>query len=135
MQLATEDYLEQDHRSPNHVHSDYGALRWLEFSGLLVVLAMLADVQPASMTLSDMLDVSALCNATLYSALSICLALGLVTVTTVKERFRVARRYALTEKGARIGNSILSVDRTILELSLPPMPNRGAKAATFWHSV
>lgn len=116
--LATRLSTPEERDSANRALTSHRAVRWLEYSGSVVVLAVLAEAQPSGVTVSDFLGISGLCNATLYSALSICLALELVRVDTVKECGRRVKRYRLTEKGSPVGDLALSLEHAMIEL--PP---------------
>ena len=54
--------------------NDLNPLRLLEYSGLLVLLALMTEALPTSLGLTEIVDASNLCIATVYSALSIAMA-------------------------------------------------------------
>lgn|SRR6266487_2721557 len=81
----------------------YEPIRWLEYSGLLVIIGLLADAQTESLSITDLIDLSGICNDTLYSALSVALSLGLVRLQMTHRGAQPARRYSLTDPGQRLG--------------------------------
>lgn len=85
-------------------------LRLLEYSGLGLILAILAGTASAPLSLTDILDASGLCNATAYSAISLAVGLGLVNVNVGTERYRRVVRYSSTETGRRVGKYLLDIE-------------------------
>ncbi len=95
-------------------------LRWLEYSGLLVVLAILADAGDSGATVTNLLDLSSLCTDTLYSALAIALGLGSVRLEVVGRQVPVTKRYYLTDFGRTIGEMARNARTALGRLPSPP---------------
>ncbi len=95
-------------------------LRWLEYSGLLVVLAILADAGDSGASVTNLLELSNLCTDTLYSALAIAMGLGFVRLEVIGNRVPVVKRYYLTDLGRQIGAVAQQAHAALRRLPLPP---------------
>ncbi len=98
------------------------AVRWLEYSGVLVILALLADTAYEGLPVTGLVDFTNLCNETVYSALAVAVGLGLVQSKVFGRRVPIVKRYYLTEAGRRLG-VIAQLARDEMSM-LPPPPRR-----------
>ncbi len=103
-------------------HVSFDRLRWLEYSGLLVILAILAEAGDTGATVTALLEASDLCTDTMYSALTIALGLGLVRQEVVRRQVPVVKRYSLTESGRQLGAAAEQARAALLKVPVPP-PN------------
>lgn len=100
----------------------YGVVRWLEYSGVLVVLGVLADAANDGIPVTAIVSSTALCNETVYSALAVGVELGLVTFKAVGRGIPVLKRYRLTESGLPLGR-IAQQARDVMS-GFPPPPRK-----------
>ena len=113
-------------KSVGDVGRRYDVVRWLEYSGLLVILGILADGQQAvGLSVTGLVDLSGLCTDTVYSALALALSLGLVQVQFVGTK-PWTKRFSLTGLGRPLG---MLVQQAREEMAgLPPPGSRLARA-------
>lgn len=104
---------------------DYNAVRWLEYSGVLVVLGILTDAAEDGLLVTEIASATRLCNETVYSALSVAANLGLVWLQILGQGVPVYKRYRLTEAGLRLGR-LAQQARDELR-GLPAPPHRGGR--------
>ncbi len=104
---------------PKTARQSFEVLRWLEYSGLLVVLAILAQAGNDGASVTTLLDVSNLCTDTLYSALSLSVGLGLVRQEVIRRRVPMIKRYYLTAFGLEIGAAAQQVRLLLAQTALP----------------
>jgi hypothetical protein len=101
------------------LHHRYDIVRWLEYSGLLVVLGLLADASDfGGLSATGIMDLSGLCSDTVYSALAIAIGLGLAHVQT-EGRGPMTRTYLLTDSGFALGEFVQGLRERMKTLQLP----------------
>ena len=108
---------------PITVSKGYRTLRWLEQSGVLVLLGLLADGPGEGLTIAQVLDRSGLCHATSYAALRSCVASGLIGVDLDTRKRPIVKRYRLTVPGHQVGALVQDISRA-MALIPPPEKSR-----------
>ena len=105
--------------TPRETRRSFEVLRWMEYSGLLVVLAILAEAGDDGASVTTLLDVSNLCTDTLYSALALAVGLRLARQEVIRPRVPIVKRYYLTAVGREVGAAAQQVRARLAQAALP----------------